>query len=518
MISAKMFFGKSGWLAALIGSCLIGILSPREALAQATPADLLKVVPETANAVMVVRVTELVNSPRGKRENWDEKKGGNFLGGALDVAPWVELLVRASHVTTADRDGDWTVSLAPRPAAVTLETLAERHLGTLETIADRQVLRTPRGFAAEVRPGILGLMTPPQRQVFARWIRGEFVGQSHPLSEYLRTTAVNADAPIVIAYDLRDMLDPVTLARRLAISKALAGKPQEIEGMVKLLTQILGARMAIMVDEKITAELQFNFLVDVPPEGKLLREIAAEIAGDTGAALAELDAASVEVKGKTVSLKMELTQSSLEQILTLLMAPLPEQAQQTAAIGPQNSKNPPAVKSPPPKVGDLATLAATRSYFQEVTRLLLQLQSLNRRAKNYDKTAAWHENYAARIRQLSPVAVDPAVLQFGANSAARLEALAASLRGIPVDVGLLQNQVRTTVNVGFWPHGFWSVDGYHPAPWEVNSNLQEVQAAQQEAIVKGADQRNQIWQQIDNERIQVRNAMSAKYGVDIDNK
>jgi hypothetical protein len=470
--------------------------------AETTANDLLKFVPHSSNAVIVVRVKELIESPRGKKENWRNAEEHEILGGALGVPPWVELLVRAAHVSPANRTGNWTVSLVPRPAALSLETIIEHSGGTLETIGDKAVVRVERGYAAEIRPGVIGLMTPHLRQDFARWLRGDKTDDCKLMSEYLEVTAANTTAPIVIAYDLKDMLDPDALSKRLAVSQSLNGRPNEQLVLLKLLTQILGARMAILVDDKITAEMQLNFLVDVPAQATLLRDLLAEAAGDAGLGLPELEQAKIELDGKTVKLKMELSELSLRLILSLILAPVP----QRASPGEMPSQN---VKQ--------VTLKATRNYFNSVVRLLTDLQSLNRRARDYNRTATWHDNFARRIRELSVVGVDPVVADFGATSASRLDALSASLRGIPVEINQLENRIETHIDVGWaGPWGFWSVDGYHPAPWEVSTNLNQIRADQQEAINRGASQRLQIWQALEADRISTRNAMISKFGPEFD--
>ncbi|MDX1964676.1 MAG: hypothetical protein SFX18_16115 [Pirellulales bacterium] len=495
------------WQLLLSVAFVLGTLAPTIGYAQGTPAvaDLLKFVPETANAVMVIRVQDLVNSPRGQAEKWRTADNHDLLDGALRIPPWVNLLVRASHISSQSLQGNWTVSLTPRPENLTLETMIKMADANVEKIGDQTVARNRRGYAAEVRPGVIGMMSPPLRQDFARWVRGEFIGDRHPLSPYLQITAANTTAPIVLAYDLQDFFDPLHLQQFLAASPTLAKTPEKQAPLLRLLTQLQGARMAIQVDDQITADFQLNFFTELPPDAAILRELLIEAAGDAGLGLPELEQAEVTVSDKTVSLRMGLSDSSLRLLLTLITAPLPEQQSATMANNTTGTQR-------------TVDVAATQAYYTEMRRLIRDLRSLNRRNAGYDRTATWHDNYARRIREMSTIGVDTRLLQFGANTADRFTALANSLRGVPVDLQALEDKIRVNLNVTTWePGGVWTAWGYHPAPWEVNSNVLDVRAAQRQAVEQGARDREAIWQAIEKERVEVRDFLNSKYSRDFDN-
>tara|TARA_R110002072_G_scaffold303099_1_gene493532 strand:- start:277678 stop:277926 length:249 start_codon:yes stop_codon:yes gene_type:complete len=54
--------------------------------------------PGEANAVSVVRVAEILNSPRAKVEGWAETANDRFLTGASRIPPWIDTLVIGSLV------------------------------------------------------------------------------------------------------------------------------------------------------------------------------------------------------------------------------------------------------------------------------------------------------------------------------------------------------------------------------------------------------------------------------------
>jgi len=51
---------------------------------------LLRRVPETADALLIVRLQALLDSPRGQQENWSEKYQLGYLNGAVRIPPVVK--------------------------------------------------------------------------------------------------------------------------------------------------------------------------------------------------------------------------------------------------------------------------------------------------------------------------------------------------------------------------------------------------------------------------------------------
>ncbi|MFG0335725.1 MAG: hypothetical protein ACF8TS_20385, partial [Maioricimonas sp. JB049] len=149
------------------------------------------------------------------------------------------------------------------------------------------------------------------------------------------------------------------------------------------------------------------------------------------------------------------------------------------------------------------------------------LQRAYRRARDYSHTHRWHENFSRRIEQLPISGVDSAVVDYGLETARRLRALAASLQGLKVQVNALNRaivhhryvQPSWAVRTIWGPYGAYS---YTPYNVSVQSNLHEIRAKQAELIAESAPQRQQIWQMITEDRLEIRRQMLDKYGVDFD--
>jgi hypothetical protein len=159
-------------------------------------------------------------------------------------------------------------------------------------------------------------------------------------------------------------------------------------------------------------------------------------------------------------------------------------------------------------------VASSKKYLARIDRSLADLKSSLRRAKDYERTAKWHDTYAEKIDDLPIAGVDPELLEYGSSVSSKLRALAASLRGQAVEVNTQQRSVTWNVNVdpGAVAASWWGGAGYRAPTWQATSNLQEVRQSQAAAISNGSEQRLAIWQMIDDEAAQVRLRMSQKYG------
>ena len=483
-------------------------------------AELLPLVPEDANTIAILRIDELKNSPRGQLQDWRAKHEAEFLAGSMTLPPWVKVFVRASHAQIGARQRDWTVAVLPLPDDYALSTLAEKEQSEIQEIAGHQAVFAPRlgGYFVELEqtaPRVLGVIAPAGRQQVSRWISESRAGPS----EYLRTAAADADAQIVIAVDMQDMLEPALVRYRLNGSAVLQGQPQATTALTIGFQTLRGVQLKVHVAETATAEISLEFGRSLGDESKFIKPLLIELLGDAGAALDELDDATVAVRGRTVTMQMPLSDESMRRILSLVTTPPPASTAESVAETPPQPQ-------PEPESGSRVDLAASRRYFRGVNGNIDDLQRAHSRATNYSRTAQWHVNFAERIAHLPTAGVHPALLEYGVTIRERLLALAASLRGTAMEIDALNNSIVYDVNVqpvyntGFewWWGGARTAWGpyYYGQPMavEVTSNLQDVRAQQAQAVQATAPDRDQIWQMINAERAAVEREMLEVFGPD----
>jgi hypothetical protein len=460
---------------------------------------LLDKLPGVTNAVAVIDVQALLDSPRAKREGWREMQETGYLAGTVAMPPAVQLAVIGAHLQVEDPAGAETLSLALlKPGTtISLERLASAENGYLDQVGDHAVALTPRGgYVTEVSPGVFGSQWPPDRQCLARWLRQDGGGK---LSPYLYEALRTADgAPIVVAFDMEDLFGRQIVKLWLAHSPTLKGNMGAAENLDGLIAGIRGLRLSAVVGERTQAEVRADFRTTVAAPPAVLRGIFAEWLDQAGAQIDEFRRADVRVNGKSVFLSTELSDDSLRRLLTLVQAPI---------AGAEPSTLAPETR---------AAALASQNYYRAVRQLIDDLTRINRRAKDYAKTALWHDTYATRIEQLSINNVDPELVEWSGHVSSQLRALAASLRGVPLELQRLEGQKF----VRFYPIPWYSVRygpwGYAPYSLRRVDNLDEIRAKQADAIAAGAADREKIWKELVDLTQDIRQKMAEKYKLDFE--
>jgi hypothetical protein len=512
------FVRSAGWFlmgrAGLLASLLLLGATPLVA-AEPTAGELLKLIPDTVNAVVVVRVKDLTNTPRGQRENWAKKHETEFLAGSLHIPPTVDTLVRGVSFHLEDVGSPLVYSVASWQRMSSIGDLAKREGTEVEWIGPVPTVRMSRGaLVAEILPGVTGLIRPGFRQEMARWI-ARCERKDNPAAAAYFTEAINDEtSQILMAFDTRDMFEPKVVRARLARMQSMAGIAAHLETMSKLIEQLRGVRLQIRVEEKATARLSLDFAADVPKGiGEFFRPFLTEFFGDAGAYIEELETAKVEVGTQSVTLVMDLSDSSLRRVLSLLISPSPSASEADATPMPPTPDT--AVRPAPRTAGQ--NDSANQAYFTAVYQSLADLEVMNRKAKDYTKTATWHDNYSRKIDQLPTRGVDQELLDYGADVASKLRSLAASLRGVPLQMNRLQNSITYDVKYdpGWVAGSWWGGAGYRPSTYNVQTNAGQIRAEQAAAVAKGAEQREEIWKLLADQTAGIRRRMLDKSNIEL---
>lgn len=498
-------------------------------------APLLKFIPDDANTLCVLKVQELHDSPRGKAEQWEQKHQTKFLAGAAEVPPTSNIVLRAcdfslDHSFIAEA---WTVVSWKDP--VPMQKVVEKTKGRLDRMmGKRLIIGDQDRLIVEWDPKTLGSIHPASRQHMGRWIEEAKDTASTKASSYIQEAVDKMSGQVMIALDLSNAPETARLRDRLKQSPIFQADKEAVDSVVRVIESIRGLRLGINVNRVSQATLTIDFGINVGQRpGKYLKSVLIELLAGMGAQIDEIANAPAQIEGKSMTLNFEMPDEVLREVLSIFHwgnnvateqgeAQVPSTGNTTGNANPKNSETMMVINS--------------QRYFQSVNRMLDDLKRKYKNADSYNQSAAWHDNYARRIEQLSIADVDPAMAAYGAKSSQTLRALAGSLRGVPLDVGVLQASKKYEVNYypggygypgsvyggygggyGYRPYGVFGggwASAYTPGQYRVDSNQVEVQTKQAEAVAKDAEKRDNIWQQLMDDRQKIRQEMQGKYNKD----
>lgn len=468
------------------------------------PESFVRFVPHSANTLGVFRIDEILETPLARREHWAERRG-ELLGGATQVPPWADVVVLAALVHPTVPEEAWTVALLPMREGIDLKTIAWHEDSPIQDLAGYPSVRSRRGsYLLQIDENVLGVRTPGVRQQTARWLR--MLGDGGPPPPEYLSQAAAAAPHILLAMDMSDALDPALMSQRLNELPELRDQHARHDELLKQIVALRGIRFTAEIDEAINARVALDFAE--PPskdDAPHLRKLFLTVLSDLQTELDELADAEMTIEDRSLVFSTELGGPTLRRVMSLLISPAPEALPSEGAIVDRTGRS--RVKP---------TEEQTARYFAAVTEIIDDLQRVNRKAKDYPRTATWHDNFAKRIDQLPIAGVEQRAVEFGAEIASRLRALAASLRGVAVQIDTQRRSITYDMQVqpGWAAWNVWGRYGYRPASWRVSSNLQQVRERVAKAVAEGAKEREQIWGFITDRRQAMTRKLLDRFGPD----
>jgi hypothetical protein len=484
------------------------VLMMTGSLSAENPTVLLRSVPMPVNSVVVINVASLLNSPRAMKDGWSKLEHTEYLAGAVPVHPSVEriLLAKELHPAAPTRGG--VLAVIPLRKELDLKRYATAFNGEMTTIAGEPAVVGKNGsYSIALGPKTLGSMIAENRQDVSRWIRCVKDKPTKSLQSTYLNGAVNAEGMkphIFLVVDTEDLFEDKHAGFLVAISEVLKGKLNESQGIEAYLKGLRGLRLsATITAEGIDAVLQFDGKAKPKVEAPLIKAFVVELFERNGARLEDLVVAKVTVNEGAVQFAFKLTDSELGNIMAMFLPPMSGLAESDSIpITPIKEVN----------------ATSSGKYYRAVNAILDDLRKQNQRATQFQQTALWHETAANRLEVLSVLGVDPLLIEYGHGTAARLRAVADSLRGTPIKATILESKaylVTYTPPPAIWVPG----RGLQWNPWalagqgnQLETNIPQVRQAILEEARKDAENRTKLWNSIDSQRSEIRYAMAKKYG------
>lgn len=460
--------------------------------------DTLKWVPDSSNAIAIVRVKELLASDFAKAEKWSDANRQAYTSGLTAAPPWASMVIRSTAFRPGSKDAATTYSLFVSDRTITIGEIA-RHEGVkAETLAGRPaVLSNRNAYFASLGPKLIGSVDPADRQAAARWIREGATDNSNPAITYLTQVAKDfPTAEMIIAVDLADTIAADNALKWLESLPEMA-KGSDLGRTAELYSKLLGITLAVEVTNRIVGRLELDFAEDVPADLKDSAKTALfHFLADAGAEVENIQNASIKIEGKTLVMETPMDVNGFQRVLSLIRSPHPDVAGEQSAS--------------PNEVNGVATL----NYYDTVVHIINNLTRQSRNSTSYEKTATWHEKFAQQIEQLPTQGVDPEVTAYGYETSKKLRSLANSLRGVPIEVNQLERSIRVDYNTtqvlsGATPFGYL----YRPGLVNVQSNVNDVRSQQASVIAQDQADREKVWLMMRDDQNDIASRMSKKYNL-----
>ena len=462
--------------------------------AQAQDGDLLKYLPRSANALVVIDAESLLQSELAISQGWTDKQAMTYGQRPLVIPPEAKRVAVAAQLDSSNNlEQTWKLAVVQLKEPFPLNAIARREGGYIDQIADTAAVWTPSNtYFVGLTEDVIGMMFPANRQVLSRWTK---FAQRNPLVElpdylYRASAGVSAESQIVMALDLADVVQPHRVNEELSDSEVLAGDAAKIEAVGKVLSTIEGATLTIQVSDIAEGSIRIDFGSDVAPLGNLAKPLLLEFLDHLNAHVPDFESWSAELLGQTLVVSGKFSESGLRRVSSLVEVP--------------TTKFSDLKDAEPAESGTDTYTQASQTYFHSVTALIDDLrQETTGSGKGH---GLWFERYGRKIDGLPILNVDPELLDWGGVVASTFREMSIVDRSANVRAGTRKSQAynRYTYGSGY---------GYYATRTTGPTESQKTAISRQER--EGAQvSRFNNWKEVEDSTAAIRRRMTEKYGVE----
>jgi hypothetical protein len=460
-------------------------------------ADLLKRVPDDANAILLVDVDAVHKSPIGRKESWTKRHKEDYLAGVAAIPPTVKQLVLGAQINTTTLHDTWKIGVVKLNHEMTLGQMTSEHPGSVDNVAGQPVVLGPKSttYYVPFAPATVGLLRPANRQQLARWINFVRQNKQIAISPYLQEAAASVDdaGQVIMAIDLAYVLDPAGVNMRLRNTRTLAGKQVDFDALTKLITGLRGLKLVLRADESISGQFRIDFSNSVESLEPYAKPLILESMDRMGMHVDDVQDWTARTDGNTIILEGKVTVTGARQLLSPLLTP---------GMRVHNE----AVESPGQQLSQDPHITASVRYFKSITTLLDDLQKS--KVKTFRHMAYMLNKYAESIDELPMLNVDDGLLKFGAWVSQNLRGMSSGA----LSTNERNNFLEANMTEGVYSYGGYGT-GYLPG-YGISSNYTALGNIEGIGVSQEKMNRAQVWNAINDAIRQVRTQMTQKYQVE----
>lgn len=253
--------------------------------------DLTRLVPSSANAILVVDVETLFESPLAKTRGWRESHANQFDITPTLLPPDAKYFLLAAEVDVEHFEPKWEFAAMELSRQISMQEICERLDGRMDVLAGNSVVLTPRGsFIVPFEDQRFGLIRLAQRQWAAQQVRRARQNEASPLPEILQQAVNNVasgNSQMALAILLEDAVAAPELRAVVERSVVRRNAGADIEQVAQEMASVQGLLFDIRVTNAIEGRLSVVFRYPPKSIAKLGKPILLETLAGAGAMLPE---------------------------------------------------------------------------------------------------------------------------------------------------------------------------------------------------------------------------------------
>jgi hypothetical protein len=388
-------------------------------------AELLKRAPSPANAIAYIHNPSL-------------HKLMSDAGMPSSLSEHVDQVWLVSELDRSSLQPRWEAGYGILTQNITAEQLAKSTGGYVDSVADKQVVWSPRQmYLVPTGENRIGFLRPANRSELSKWL---VPGLNINYSEFLSAQSQQPEnfLSLMIALDLKDSFSPIPMAQRITNFKSLKSRvPKDV---ADILASANGLK--IIVGRRSLNECIFTIEFSKNPETLLsiANELLAEILDRNGTSAPEVLSWKTKLDGNNLSFQGPISQSSLDGLLGIFT--LRDQAEEVAGSARSTSSA--------TRTSTDNTAYTSKNYFDKVVATVERVRKYE--SNNTGSRARWNDVQARRLDELSTLNADPEIVEYGMKVADLLRNNALSVR--TTNYSANQAKVRQGVDRGVYSNEY----------------------------------------------------------------
>lgn len=457
------------------------------------PAPLLKFVPPSANAVLLMDAEAVLKTSLARQNGWAKKHKAIAADRPMFLPPEAGAIVIASQLDPLnDLKQEWELGIVSVAKPFAMSAIAKAEGGYVESFSGYEAVWAPSdAYFVGLEPKTLGVMHPANRQTVSRWASGAKKHKGVVASDYLQAASqrLTSNTPIVLALDLKDVVPPHVIHQAVAETDAIDAKADQRKEIARVISGIQGITLTLDIGDSVKGTFHFDFAESVMPFTNVAQPLLVEMLKRMGLELPELKNFGVALRGNSAHFSGPVPTTSLRRIFSLMEIP--------------TTKFSSAEDDEPKSAETNSAAAVSMTYFKSVQTLLDDLRS--DLEKSNEAHAVWMERYARKIDRLPILNVDEELLAWGAAVGESLRTMAVAQRGSGIRAGARKSAI--------YGNNWYQYDsnGYYTGTRSTESMRNQVRAEERAAA---STVRIARWQDLENATAAIRKSMTKKYQVE----
>lgn len=443
--------------------------------------------PGEANALVLIDVEQVLNSPLARAQGWGRKLEAAYVERPVFLPPEAKkLALGAALLPSKDFVCAWEAAAMELSEPPSVRAIARSESGYVDQINGQTAAISPIDAAfVDLGDNVLGAARPAERQFLSRWISRAREQTKPELSAYLQESLplVSDSVQMLLAVDLTDVLSPRDISEKLAGATWLPSEQTDVDAIAKVVESLRGATLRLAVGEKCQAQLQIDFDAEVAPLGDAAQPLVLQALGNLGFDTAALAEWETSLAPRAIKMRGELSADAQRRVFSVIELPVADM-----------SGNEAAADAGTPSESDAREHSLT--YFKATQVLVKDLRKGMRDTK---ATSAWMERYSRRLDELPTLYVDEMLIDYGDKLAETLRIMSVSKRQAGIRAG-----VRGSEGGGYY-------DGYSYNAYDSAADRSQ---ARKEEMSVASDARVEGWRLIDDATADIRRSMTKKYSAE----